>query len=322
MTMKKMNLSLLAVALLAVACGGASGNNKEQPELREGEGQVQLPLVSTNSNGQGFRLVGATFEITGPVNQTITDTTADALTINLPAGGYTIELRGNYHVERVVPNAAGEPIQATLVSPNPMSFTVAEGQSRTVRFVFKTPAMVGTDIGFEVDTGGWITGTLQFTALESSSNTLFQSLVGTTVPFTISYASATLTKVPSSSGDSRLLRVTTSPVVVQFGGFYSALLSETVAPSLSGQVLNYSLVSSDSSAGVIRVDYLDNAFYQPALQYQLQMNGYSPPFPGQTDAEGYPLPQAFQIDGTFVLRNVKNTSAGVRGRMIATGSPL
>ncbi|NTX54768.1 hypothetical protein [Myxococcus sp. CA039A] len=222
--MKKLNLSALLLTLLVAACGGSSGTGLD--DVPESEGVIQVPLITTGTGGQTFRLVGATFDITGPKNHTITDTSADTVAVQLPAGGYTIQLQGEWHIERV--GAPGQSIPATLISPNPLSFTVAEGEARTVRFLFKTPAEGTTDVGFSVDTGGWLAGTLDFTGSPIPPSSELYELTGKTVPFAISFESAQVRQGNDSSFGSHLM-VTTSPVSVQFGGAYSAVLNERVA---------------------------------------------------------------------------------------------
>ncbi|WP_342381756.1 hypothetical protein NVS55_19320 [Myxococcus stipitatus] len=317
MTMKKQNLGLLALVLLAVACGGAPGNpDGNEPVLRDGEGAIQLPLLTTGANGQGYRLTGGIFEITGPVNRILMDTSEDTLTVQLPAGGYTLELTGNYQVERVVPNEPPQPIQATLVSPNPMAFTVAEGEARTVRFIFKTPAPGTTDLGFTVDTGGWVTGTLDFVTFTGAGPSPFQDLIGKSAPFTLSFETAVLSR---STGFPPRLNIEGSPVLVQFGGPYSAFLNESLAPNLSGGLVRMSLMNNGPSS--VRMDLLDinNAFGPPHL-FSL-MIGPNTAFPGLLDKDGVPLPQPFQIDAPFNITSASGPLMQVSGRMRATGSP-
>ncbi|MCP3164072.1 hypothetical protein [Myxococcus qinghaiensis] len=142
--MKNSSLRALLLALLVAACGGTS-----DPGLTGGsdfEGVIQVPLLSTGADGQTFRLVGATFNIIGPMNHTITDTSADTVAVQLPGGGYTIQLQGEWHIERV--DAPGQAIAATLISPNPLGFTVSDGKSVTVRFLFKIPTEGFTDTDF------------------------------------------------------------------------------------------------------------------------------------------------------------------------------
>src|SRR4051812_38712525 len=108
-----------AIALLVVACGEVAGPST--PVIREGEGLLELPLVSTSA-GRSYKLVGATFAITGPQNATITDTSAESVSLPLMAGTYSIKMNGDWHVERT--DAPGVTVPVTLVSPNPLTFTL------------------------------------------------------------------------------------------------------------------------------------------------------------------------------------------------------
>ncbi|NTX02293.1 MULTISPECIES: hypothetical protein [unclassified Myxococcus] len=291
--MKKLNLSALLLTLLVAACGGSSGTGLD--DVPESEGVIQVPLITTGTSGQTFRLVGATFDITGPKNHTITDTSADTVAVQLPAGGYTIQLQGEWHIERV--GAPGQSIPATLISPNPLSFTVAEGEARTVRFLFKTPAEGTTDVGFSVDTGGWLAGTLDFTNSPIPPSSELYELTGKTVPFAISFESAQVRQGNDSSFGSHLM-VTTSPVSVQFGGAYSAVLNERVARTLSAHELNFIVAKGGPAVG-LRVRNLSLwGFDGAALELSM---AESANFPGYTDAMGFPLPGIYQVEGLVML---------------------
>ncbi|TQF13507.1 hypothetical protein FJV41_23595 [Myxococcus llanfairpwllgwyngyllgogerychwyrndrobwllllantysiliogogogochensis] len=309
--MKKLNLSALLLTLLVAACGGSSGTGLD--DVPESEGVIQVPLITTGTGGQTFRLVGATFDITGPKNHTITDTSADTVAVQLPAGGYTIQLQGEWHIERV--GAPGQSIPATLISPNPLSFTVAEGEARTVRFLFKTPAEGTTDVGFSVDTGGWLAGTLDFTNSPHVPESEFYVLGGKTVPFAISFESAQVRQDNDSSFGSHLV-VTTSPVSVQFGGAYSSLLNERVARALSGKELNF-LVTSGGPTGGLRVRNLAiRALGAEPLDFLMFDSAI---FPGYTDAMGFPLPGIYQVEGLVTLGN--RFGEQIPGTLRATLSP-
>jgi len=321
MTMKRMYLAVISLALVLTACGGAgTGTGRPGLALREGEGVVELPLLSTGSGGQSFRLVGATFDIKGLENQSITDTTADTLTVQLPAGGYTVELKGDYHLERLTPGAPAETIPATLISPNPLPFTVAEGEARTVRFLFKTPADGTTDIGFSVDTGGWITGTLDFAPTQDPSIPPdLAELVGKSVPFAVSFDSATLTR---NTGFNPALVATAQSVSVQFGGPFSVLLNERIAPALSRGFLTLDLAVDTSTANLyIREFFVDGLSpHGGAGDLYMLRTGASTSFRGTIDGEGVPTPQ--DLPALILPFSLGHPSNGrlIQGTMRATGS--
>jgi hypothetical protein len=271
-----------------MACGGQpSGGPQEPVEPAAGEGVVQLPLVSTSTDGQRYRLVGASFEITGPRSVTLTDTTPDTLNLPLPAGAYTIRINGNWTMERVGPPA--EPVQATLVSPNPLPFTIDEGQVRAVRFQFKFPGDGQANVGITVDSGGYVTGTIAFEQVISDNTTPnpFASLAGQSVPFLISWDTATLTR--ESMGSDRMVSVQTGPVHVQFGGPYSQLLHDRVAPGLQGLPTSFSLRAS-SYGGFFFTGFRLMAFQ--GEPYELEIGAAN--FTGALDADGYPATRPFE----------------------------
>ena len=265
-----------------MACGGAAGTAAPQ-----GTGQLQLQLIAPGPNGQTYELVGATFTLTGPENVTITNTSGSSVSVPLTAGLYSIQLGGDYHLERV--GAPGQAVPAQPISPNPLSFSIGEGEVRVVRFLFKLPGSGDADLGFSVDNGGWITGTLDISPLNPPGNdNIFSELAGHSIPFTISFESAMLSR---EGGFQQSLNVTTSPITLQFGGPPSRLLQERVIPALQ---------DSNGPPFMFRLERVSGG--QVVFSgFQLLGNAEpfswrvfpSAPFPGAVDADGFPKPQPF-----------------------------
>jgi hypothetical protein len=300
------NLSACVLALFVVACGGETVTVEQQ-----NAGTLQLPLTSSSPDGKVYRLVGATFKIVGPQTVTIADTSADTVQTALEAGSYTVELAGTWTMERV--DAPGTAVSASLLSPNPLPFSVTKGATSVVRFQFKLPGQGSADVGFQVDTGGWLAGTLRFTDRENpySGPNAWDALVGKDVPFLMSFESATY----SYSG--RDLYVQTSPVTVQFGGPHSELL-ERAAGSMKGGSLFFTL-RPYGPGGVLQFGPMIYMGSSPE-SFRLEL-GASDPFQGVVDANGAPALKAFQFQTNMVRLLEPYGGEGVRGTASVNGQP-
>jgi len=304
------NLGACVLALLVVACGGEAVTTEQQAA-----GTVRFPLTSPAPNGKVYRLMGATFELTGPQTVTVTDTSTDTVLVPLTVGSYTARLGGTWRLEDMA--APGVTVPAQLLSPNPLPFFVDKDQPTQVRFQFKLASEGSADVGIRVDNGGWLSGTIQFTALEhpSSEPSQFDELVGKSVPFLVSYESAMIRKDNYSSKE---LNVTAVSTTFQFGGAYSETLARAAA-SMKGATIMFGLrVVSDgriSFAGLYPMNAPDpDAF-------RLEIAPSDMPFVGAVDGEGYPAPRPFQTTSPFVFLRDPLSSKGVRGTVTLNGSP-
>lgn len=289
-SLKIRNLSACLLALWVVACGGAAGTT-----LPQGTGQIELPLIAPGPNGQTYELVGATFTLTGPETVTISNTSGPAVIVPLTAGLYSIQLSGNYHLERV--GAPGQAVPAQLISPNPLSFTLGEGEERVVRFLFKIPGTGDADVGFTVDNGGWISGTLNLSMLNpTGSQNIFSELEGESIPFTISFESATFTR---ESGFNQVLRVETSPITLQFGGAPSQMIQDRLIPALTDPMgPPFSFRLERTSNGQVAF----SGFELFGLTEQFRWRVFpSASFPGAVDSDGFPKPQPFSFEAPSSL---------------------
>lgn len=282
--MRLRNLGACILALVMVACGG-----KTETMNPETEGRIELPLISS-ADGKDYKLVGATFTLTGPQTVTVTDTSADTVEQTLLAGSYTVQVGGDWHMESV---ADGTTIPAQLISPNPLPFLVTKGQTTHVRFIFKLPGSGTANVGIQTDSGGWLAGTLHFATPDAGAPTgPFAELKGKSVPFVISYASSVVNK---DSWSKELTVETDNSVTVQFGGPRSALL-EQIAASFKDNALIFNLRAEPD--GNLRFSYM--FFRGGSDAYALELLP-SPFFPGEVDADGYPAQQPFEFETSFRL---------------------
>ncbi|WP_284667146.1 hypothetical protein [Myxococcus sp. SDU36] len=258
--------------------------------------------------------MGATFVITGTESLTITDTSPDTLAVPLMAGAYSIRLEGEWHVERV--GTPSEIVPATLISPNPMAFSIVERETLDVRFLFKIPADGNANVGITVDEGGWITGTMSFTEYwpQDPSNE-YAELVGQDVPFTISFESAVLTRDYFDG-----LTVETGELVVQFGGPYSTLLHGNIAKSLNGDTARFQLTRNDS----------DLIYFHNFMTMGMSVTGYTPYslnlsgqhlFRGVLDSERIPVSQPFPFSSEVTLWRYNSSGEYLYGVATGTGTP-
>ncbi|GHG76488.1 hypothetical protein [Comamonas sp. JC664] len=307
--MKKSILLATALSFFFVACSESSTG--PYAPLRATEGVLQLPLVSTTSNGEQYRLVGATFVITGMEDRIITDTSADTLVVPLLAGTYSIRLEGDWHLERLGPTSATV-VAATLISPNPMAFSITARATQDVRFLFKVPAEGTATVGITVDEGGWITGTLDFTYLfPGPSGSEFSPLLDQQVPFTISFETATFSRDYWDG-----LTVETEGVTVQFGGPYSEVLHARVAPTLTGGTARFQLARTDSN----EIFFTNlNMWNDDNPLYGLSVYGGTP-FWGRLDHERIPVRQPFTFAESYF--SLHSSSSGfIEGTAEGNGVP-
>ncbi|WNG43915.1 hypothetical protein F0U60_07275 [Archangium minus] len=306
--MRLWNIGACVLALLVVSCGGTTdGVEVEQQKA----GTLRLPLISPSPDGKLYRLVGATFDITGPQTVTLTDTSAETVQTTLLAGSYTIELKGAWHLESI--DAPGTAVPAQMLSPNPLPFFVTKGETSEVRFLFKMPGKGDANVGIKVDNGGWLAGTLHFTQREdpTSGPSVFDELMGQSIPFVISFESATLTK--SNWSFKELMVEADPPHTIQFGGPHSALL-ERVASSMRDVPFTFTLRATPE--GFVQFNNMN--MWGPA--FMIQMNE-SAPFAGKLDAEGFPTAQYFEVESNTFIRSVSAYYDGVMGPANVNGSP-
>ncbi|GHG76494.1 hypothetical protein [Comamonas sp. JC664] len=310
--MQKFNLTACLIAMLCAACGEVSTNPPEQ--LVTNEGVATIPLISTASNGDRYRLTGAVFIIEGPrfVILSEADTAADEVSLALPAGAYTIRLEGDWRLERIDP--APEQIPAVLVSPNPLAFSITGRQTQHVRFVFKVPGEGTVNIGFSADTGGWFRGTMYFTG---GGGGPLAALVGQEVPFLISYDTSTINRFADVGGQS-LLHISANSSSVQFGGPHASILHDRIGPALSNVPFQFGLTRQFANSVATSSFQIHS---HPEREYVTLDVSTGIPFGGVIDDEGFPTPQPFEFDALFDL-SAPFAGGSVYGYMVGTGSAL
>ncbi|MFE8605627.1 hypothetical protein [Archangium violaceum] len=301
--MRLLNLGASVLALVVLACDGGTFTVEPQDA-----GTLQLPLTSTAPGGTVYRLVGATFNITGTQTVTVSDTAADTVQVPLQAGPYTIALASGWHMERA--DAPGTAVPATLLSPNPLTFTVKKDVATQVRFMFKLPGDGTADVGIHVDSGGWLAGTIHVEVSDGSGPDIdpYGELVDKDVPFLISFESFTTSR---ESGGATA--VNTGPVTVQFGGVHSEQL-ERVAASLKGAMFFFTLQRSGSGM----VDFGGGHIENLGADIRLMLYPGSIPFAGLLDAEGYPLFRPFETESHTELWDA---SIGFQGSSDVNAAP-
>lgn len=131
-------------ACLAVACMGGGSDEANAPT-----GSLSMQLA-TEVNGTTYRLSGARFDVFGPVDASFDsddDPDLTAITATLPRGDYSILLRDGWRLLRQSsPEAGFEPVEAALTSDNPRLFSINEGETTRVAYVFETNGVV-VDLG-------------------------------------------------------------------------------------------------------------------------------------------------------------------------------
>ena len=280
--MRLLNLGACVLALVVVACGGGTVTLDPQEA-----GTLQLPLSTSGADGKVYRLVGATFHITGTQTVTVTDTAADTVQTTLQAGSYSIQLATGWRMERA--DAPGTAVPATLLSPNPLPFFVKKGETTQVRFLFKLPGDGTADVGIHVDSGGWFAGTFRFDSLEGDTgpSNPYGALVGKTVPFVISFESFTTTW---DTWD-KITHVRTGPSTLQFGGAPSAQL-ERVAATLKGQPFFFNLRADPAG----KVLFTEGSIIEPSSGLRIVFSSSFEPFTGVLDSAGLPVFESFSFD--------------------------
>lgn len=135
----KLSGACLVVIGLSLGIAGTSCTLAEQVSAPEKAGVLRVALVA-QASGIMYRLRNALFTITGPSSTQLdseTNPDAAALTTTLNVGSYTVQLENGWALERL--DAAGPVgVQASLVSPNPVSVSVVQGGSADANFQFLT----------------------------------------------------------------------------------------------------------------------------------------------------------------------------------------
>jgi hypothetical protein len=145
------SVAFCLVVGLAGACATA---------VEDGEGPTgtfEMPLVAPGAAGVKYALTG-TIRIAGPTTLELAAGSGDTLSAELPVGDYTLTLEGGWTMTQI---SAGDEtvVDAALVTPNPVTFSLLERRVTWVRLEFevgKKHINLGSgllDIGIDVDDG-------------------------------------------------------------------------------------------------------------------------------------------------------------------------
>lgn len=134
------------VAAAAMGCGSSSDDTHIYSLEVDSErviGDLRLPLVTAGQNP--YRLRGAIFDIesrsgSGVFVRFDSESNPDALELRatLPQGPYAVTLQDGWALEQLGQDAGVRPVNAALLSDNPRSFDVLDGQLTRVVYEFTT----------------------------------------------------------------------------------------------------------------------------------------------------------------------------------------
>jgi len=128
-------IAMLSLAIAATGCEGKPTGPAEGPAT----GQLQLALRAVGSDNATYELRGATIDITGEQTSQVQtgDVIADeVLDVTLTTGRYLARLQNGWVLHRIAAQLSG-PVQADLVSDNPIAFVISPGLPTAVRFEFR-----------------------------------------------------------------------------------------------------------------------------------------------------------------------------------------
>jgi hypothetical protein len=172
---KTSKIGAFGLCILMAACEGGLHDGKGHgaaEQLAEGQGSVELALVTTAPSGTVYRLRYATFMLSGP-QQIRVSTREDlatrddtSLTTPLLVGQYSVALEPGWQLLRVDENGVEHGVAAVVSSANPQTLTVLSGQKSALNFNFRITngeavAFGDAEIGISVEEPS--EGTLFFT---------------------------------------------------------------------------------------------------------------------------------------------------------------
>lgn len=128
----------LAVALALSGCDDGTSSSMNQAPL----GRFELNLLGAGSQGNRYRLRSAVIMVQGPMSTLFFDSEenpdAASMVSLVPAGGYTSFLQEGWWLERL--DSGERVLDAALVSPNPDSFEVVDGERTRLALRFQIGA--------------------------------------------------------------------------------------------------------------------------------------------------------------------------------------
>jgi len=144
-------------SMLPTACDGGSAT---VVDALSGQGQLQLNLIGVSNTGNAYRLRQAIIVVQGPSSTIFLnsdeDPDATSLGASVAVGSYSAFLQEGWILERLSDSGGTpQPLRATLLSPNPVGFSVAGGEATIVPLRFsvgdETVDVGSFDIVLEVE---------------------------------------------------------------------------------------------------------------------------------------------------------------------------
>jgi hypothetical protein len=313
-------LSLLALfGTATTACdarvdvGVGAGDEQETPVAQTGT--LEIPLSTTTPSGDQYRLVGATFDVTGPAfSEQIVDQPDDLLISRaVPVGVYDVELQGRYRLEKNI-DGVWTTVPALLLSPNPqVGLVVASDAVTQAIFRFRTRegevafAPGELDILIEVEPAGALCGagaaclTGGFTLTtdlpvvnDVLSTGAFAHLLGVPVTFGVSFTPGLIE--PNAMAFGRCVRMAADDATVTFAGDPTGFLQSVFAPNLAGSQAFLGFCSD----GLGGVTFEGVNFADTPNQWGFELG--STPVSLALDGAGFPMPASFAGNGEARLR--------------------
>lgn len=99
---------------------------------------LRVPLRAFDEQGAEYRLEQLTLELGGPAMLTLATGAQpdDALGTPLPEGIYSLFVRPGFRVTKRSGDAAPQPVEARLISLNPLHFSVGQVEAATLKLSF------------------------------------------------------------------------------------------------------------------------------------------------------------------------------------------
>lgn len=129
------HLLLSSACLLPLFSTVACSQSTEIASESESIGTLDLALLGVSPSGTTYQLTAATFEVVGPENQVV-DGAPPVVSVDVPVGSYSVELQAGWQLQRL-DGSTWVPVDATLLSPNPETATITEGNTSDVVFRFQ-----------------------------------------------------------------------------------------------------------------------------------------------------------------------------------------
>lgn len=241
--------SILAALALAAGCATTEPSAPDEPATA----QIVIPLIQGGTRGELYHLANATFDVTGRGGFATTldgSTFESSLSVNVPPGIFSIELRDGWVLERSLDGGESfTPVSALLGTPNPNTARALANQPAFVSFDFLIREATGSlelRLGVVPDPRELAGGIVIDTATDGLA-----AYTGTSFDFAVFFQLASLQSVElPDGGKQRIYDAGQLGVIGPFPQFASAVAAEfyndpigilagPVADDLAGAFLEY-----------------------------------------------------------------------------------